>query len=172
MYSESEIKARSPALSALTQVVEHLERIMQGPSAFAMSTVAGSGEKGLVDGRAGEACFNFPTGMAMLGDRILVADKLNSCIREVDPGGNVRTLVGLAGCGYQDGPLADAQLNMPMGLCVTREGAVLVADTNNHMIRRIEGNRITAIVGTDEGMTLPHDIIQTSKVGGHRWGLR
>ena len=52
------------------------------------------------------------------------------------------TLAGTGQPGLQDGPLDEAKLSEPGGLCVINNGqALLVADTNNHCIRKIDLQR-------------------------------
>jgi hypothetical protein len=41
--------------------------------------------------------------------------------------------------GHRDGPAASAEFNSPSSVCVCGDGTVLVADTNNHVIRAISG---------------------------------
>lgn len=63
-----------------------------------VSTFAGTGGAGLIDGPSGAAKFDQPGGLAIAsnGD-IIVADVKNNAIRRIDEGGNVTTIAG-AGC--------------------------------------------------------------------------
>ena len=45
---------------------------------------------------------------------------------------------GTAGSGGDDGPATDAQLNNPYALAVTADGGFLIADTYNHVVRKVE----------------------------------
>jgi hypothetical protein len=55
----------------------------------------GSGEPGLTDGSAEQACFNMPQGMSRSGDTLWVADTENHAIRAIDLSeGTVRTVAG------------------------------------------------------------------------------
>ena len=49
-----------------------------------VTTVAGSGKKGVSDGSLEEATFNEPAGLAVAGDRVWVADTNNHAIRVID----------------------------------------------------------------------------------------
>jgi len=92
-------------------------------------------EFGDVDGVGNEARFQHPLGVALQGDRLLVADTYNSKIKAIDVStGEATTLYG-GEQGWQDG--TDPLFHEPGGLSV--EGDVAwVADTNNHVIRRID----------------------------------
>lgn len=60
-----------------------------------VSTIAGTGEQGLLDGPAAQAMFNYPTGIALDDDgRVYVADQRNGAIREIDLDGTVSTVSG------------------------------------------------------------------------------
>jgi len=58
------------------------------------------------------------------------------------------TLAGAATIvGSADGPVAAARFNSPAGVAVDRNGAVYVADTGNHIIRKISGGVVTTLAG-------------------------
>ncbi|HEU4753412.1 MAG TPA: alkyl hydroperoxide reductase, partial [Armatimonadota bacterium] len=66
---------------------------MFDPQSGELQTLAGSGEPGLQDGAAGEACFWEPGGLSAGGDRLWVADTNNHAVRGVDRiTGEVRTV--------------------------------------------------------------------------------
>jgi hypothetical protein len=56
----------------------------------------------------------------------------------VDPGGKIRTVVGTGqkGASGDGGEALKATLSGPKHLCVDRDGAVIIADTDNHIIRK------------------------------------
>ena len=64
---------------------------------------------------------------------------MNNRVRAVDPrSGAVVTLAGNGAAGAADGgAAAAASFSAPSGVAVDAQGGVLVADTNNHVIRRI-----------------------------------
>lgn len=83
--------------------------------------------------------FDTPRGIAAAPDgSIYVADSGDHTIRRILPGGQVTTVAGLAGVpGSSDGFGPAARLNTPSGLDVDAEGNVYIADTGNHIIRKL-----------------------------------
>ena len=104
-----------------------------------VSILAGDGTAGFRDGPAGQAQFNGPIGVAVdaAGD-VYVADTYNDRIRVISPDGQVRTLAGGAAPGFADGQGAAAAFDTPCGIALGTRGAILVADTGNDAIRRID----------------------------------
>ena len=104
------------------------------------STVAGMpGYAGNADGNGNDARFWNPQGLVVDGaGNIYVADTGNNTVRKITPMGVVTTLAGLAGAsGAADGVGVDARFNSPGGMAVDRRGNIYVADTNNHVVRKI-----------------------------------
>ncbi|MGI4743353.1 MAG: hypothetical protein ACRYG7_50015 [Janthinobacterium lividum] len=64
---------------------------------------------------------------------------LQGALRRYPPGRRAQVLAGSDenGPGYQDGRGAAVRFNHPAGLCVAADGTVYVADTGNHLIRRV-----------------------------------
>lgn len=69
----------------------------------------------------------------------------------------VETELPLAGTGrrgHKDGPAQFAMFNKPSGICMARDGSMLVADTGNHVIRRVytkagrRGRWVETLTGT------------------------
>jgi sugar lactone lactonase YvrE len=118
-----------------------------------ISLVAGqSGVSGDTDGKAAEARFNAPVGIAVNDDgEIFVADTYNDRIRAISPDGIVRTIAGGREPGFADGAGTEARFDTPCGVAVTNEGSLLVADTGNRRIRRVELNgQVTTLAGNGE----------------------
>ncbi|GEM_PF-1622313 len=69
------------------------------------------------------------------------------------PGGrtqwHLRPVSGAAGPGFQDGPLAQARFDRPMGLAFISQDELLVADSGNNLVRRV--NLATGQVETCAG---------------------
>ncbi len=85
--------------------------------------------------------------------RLLIADTFNQRIRRVEEDGTLITLVGSGVAGFSgDGGLAtDALVQDPNDVAVDALGRMVIADTGNHRIRRVETDgTITTIAGTGE----------------------
>lgn len=81
-----------------------------------VSTVAGSGKAGYIDGATTAAQFNNPTGIAPLPNgAAVVADRNNNRLRLVTPDGSVTTLAGNGEAGFADGPVANASFQSAAG---------------------------------------------------------
>jgi len=115
------------------------------------STVAGlAGARGSLDGLSTSARFNGPGAVAVDAVGILyVADTLNHTIRVITTSGTVTTLAGLAGApGSTNGAGSAARFSQPSGIAVDFSGTVYVADTGNHVIRKISSGVVTTFAGT------------------------
>lgn len=56
---------------------------------------------------------------------------------------------GVLGFSGDNGPAAGAQLNLPIGVLVRRDGSILIADASNHRVRKIDAaGVITTFAGT------------------------
>ena len=118
-----------------------------------ISTVAGTGAAGFFgdDGAATSATLSFPFDIAVApDDSYLIADLDNHRVRRVSPAGIITTFAGTATAGLDgDGGAAkDAQLNKPAGVAFTADGGVLIADSGNHRVRRVQpGGTISTAAG-------------------------
>lgn len=108
----------------------------------AVTTLAGAaGAAGTMDGQGAAARFNLPSALTADGSGSLyVTDYGSQTIRKVDLGsGTVTTIAGTMGmAGNADGVGAVARFDRPQGIAADRAGALFVADTGNHTIRRVE----------------------------------
>jgi sugar lactone lactonase YvrE len=103
-----------------------------------VSTVAGTGVAGYVDGAGAQAQFNQPIDVAVDANGVLyVADNLNHKIRKITPEGVVSTVAGGV-AGISDGDVATALFRNPSGITVDAAGNIYVADRLNHRIRKID----------------------------------
>ncbi|MBI5756279.1 MAG: hypothetical protein HZA12_05070 [Nitrospirae bacterium] len=103
---------------------------------------------GSTDGPLGTGLFNGPEWLVAVGDYLYVSDSLNLDIRRVDIGtGEVITFAGLPpNPGYQNGVGEDAQFYTPGGVAI--KGNILyVADTYNHVIRKLEAGTVSVYAG-------------------------
>jgi streptogramin lyase len=117
-----------------------------------VSTVVGStAGGGYLDGNGTNARFSYPRGVAVDSTGIVyVSDNGNHVIRRITPSGEVSTLAGQAGTqGSADGTGSAARFNFPSGLAIDLNDNVIVADTDNHTIRKITpAGVVTTIAGS------------------------
>jgi sugar lactone lactonase YvrE len=104
-------------------------------------TGSGSGGMSGDGGSAVEAQLNRPAEIRF--DRkgnLYIADVFNHRIRKVDSEGRISTVAGTGSPGFTaDGHLAiEARLDTPWGLGIDQSDRLLIADTGNNRIRRIE----------------------------------
>lgn len=102
-----------------------------------------------------------PSDVAIAPDgTLIVADTQNQVIRSIDPAGRIATIagVGLRGDARAVVSARRARFRNPSGVAVDADGAVVVADTGNNAIRRIEpSGRVVTIVGS--GLSSPTDVV-------------
>ena len=101
------------------------------------------------DRELNEAGLHHPTSLAMcLHRRIYFTEPGNNSIRVVI-GNNVYTLVGWGEAGFADGPRGTAAFNGPTAIAFGPSGYLYVADTLNHVVRRVSlAGYTTTIAGT------------------------
>ena len=119
-----------------------------------ITTVVGTGEAG-DDGDGGparDARLRRPLGVALGADGTLfVADTYNHRIRKVTTDGTITTIAGTGepGFGGDGGPGAAAMLAYPTGIAVATGGALYIADTGNHRVRKLTADgAIATVAGT------------------------
>ena len=118
-----------------------LNVVTQVPSGIFVSTFAGSGNDGSEDGKGYLASFSYPNGgFVDTQGFVYVVDGNGHKLRQVSPDGTVKTVAGNGNAGYVDGPGLQAQFNVPLGVCVTAIGEVLVADSGNNCIRIVRSD--------------------------------
>ncbi len=106
-----------------------------------IARVAGTGAESMVDGPFEEATFSQPSGLALSGNDLWIADSETSAVRVLDLARRtVRTVVGvgLFDFGDIDGPAEMARLQHCLGVTLGPDRAPYVADTYNHKIRRVD----------------------------------
>jgi len=102
-----------------------------------VSTVAGNGGTGYVDGEAASAQFDEPQDVAVDASGNVYVLDLNDVIRKITPQGMVNTWAGNGISGDVDGEAASAQFNAPIRVTIDVSGNFYVADYGNHKIRKI-----------------------------------
>ncbi len=130
-----------------------------------VTTFAGSGISGNLDGIDTAARFNYPTGLAIdTAGNLYVADYWNHKIRKIDSLGVVTTLAGSGTMGNTDSTGLAASFNLPFGLTVDKQGFVYVGDSENNKIRKISPMGIVNTIagngsspfstGSDDGISI------------------
>ncbi len=127
----------------------------------AVSTIAGTGKGGVPkDGEpAKDQPLVDPRAVAADGQgNVYILERSGHALRVVDKAGKIRTVAGTgkAGKGGDGGPALKAAMNGPKFVSLDKDGSVLIADTENHQIRRyVPGKETVELVAG------------TGKKGGH-----
>lgn len=121
-------------------------------------TVCGSGELfgfGDRDGRAEEVRLQHCLGVEYAQNYLWVADTYNHKIKRIDHrGGMSRTMIGDGTAGHLDGKGLNARFFEPSGLSAIGPH-LFIADTNNHVIRRVELDTLTVTTLDVRGLCAP-----------------
>ena len=146
---------RSDGRLFIADTVNHRIRVISADGAT-VSTYAGNGNPGLVDGDADAAEFNRPVSLAFSTDgRLFVGDGNNRRIRVISADGNtVSTYAGRGATGetslLEQFPPADSIDFFDVAyIAITTDGRILVSDDGSHNIRVIsaDGSRISVYAG-------------------------
>ncbi|HXC03175.1 MAG TPA: NHL repeat-containing protein, partial [Bacteroidia bacterium] len=133
---------------------ESNQRIRKINASGIISTVAGNGTAGYAGdgGLATAAELNYPSAVALdKKGNLYIADRINNCIRRVNPSGIISTICGTGVAGYSGdgGAATSAQLKGPEGLGTDRRGNIYIADTYNSRVRKIDTLGIITTVAGD-----------------------
>jgi sugar lactone lactonase YvrE len=106
-----------------------------------VTTIAGNGEKGVPADGATATAAPLVDPRAVTADsvgNVYVLERSGHALRVVDREGKIRTVVGTGqkGASGDGGPARQATLNGPKHLCIDHDGSVVIADTENHAIRK------------------------------------
>lgn len=103
-------------------------------------------------GLATSAKLYYPTALAKDSTgNIYIADTYNHIIRKVNSSGDISTFAGIpqeAGYTGDGGAATSAKLEYPEGLWIDPKNNVYIADTYNHVIRKVSGGTISTVAGT------------------------
>ena len=127
------------------------QRIRQITPDGTVSTIAGSGLRGYLDGAAADAKFNYPQGIAInSAGELFVADRSNHRIRKI-VGSTVSTLTG-SRRGDSEGDMNYAYFNEPFYLAFDSSNNLYVSDRANHKIRKVSASgEVTTLAGFKNG---------------------
>ena len=121
----------------------------------AVTTIAGNGKGGVpADGAvATESPLVDPRAVTPDGSGgCYILERNGNALRHVDAGGKIKTVVGMGakGSSGDGGPGIAATMNGPKYLTMDHDGTVLIADAENHVIRRYapKTGLITRVAGT------------------------
>lgn len=104
-----------------------------------VNTVYGSRTAGFADADGLNARFNQPTGLAVKGNTLYVADTGNNRIRTVNlTTSAVKTYAGSGTNGSSNGSTGSAEFSSPKGLAVSPDGIVYAVESDAGRIRKIQ----------------------------------
>jgi streptogramin lyase len=140
--------------SGTVYVTDH-QRVRKISPAGQVTTLAGTGAPGFVNGQGNFAQFRNLGGIAIdANGNVYVGDHVNESIRRITPAGFVTTFAGSGSPGKADGIGTAAQFGAPLDLAIDPSGVLYVADVTNYRIRRVSPNGVvTTLAGSVEGLT-------------------
>ena len=133
-----------------------LQEVLKVTPQGVVSVFAGTGDAGYTGdgGPAVDATLEDPFGVTVdASGNVFIADTENNVIREVTTDGNINTVAGsnpATVCAqktdaFGDGcPATQSTLNLPEAVAIDVNGNLLIADTNNALVRRV--NKTTQVI--------------------------
>ena len=115
-----------------------------------VTTLAGDGSTGFVDGRGRNGKLYNPSGVSFdpRDGTLYIADWSNHAVRKLTPKGDHITLAGNGTEGYADGKGDNARFRSPYGVDVDPQGRVWIADWFNGLVRVMQPDgTVTTAVG-------------------------
>jgi sugar lactone lactonase YvrE len=147
---------------AVSDLANHRIRlIVQGQ----VTTLAGTGVPGLLDGVRGQGTLLSPRGLAWAPDGVLwMSDWVGNCLRTVSTDGTVQTVsrpIGLLeteealdayfDTPIRDGALAQADFRWPQGIRFDQQGSLWVCDWQSARIRRVTDGQVSTVELVNRG---------------------
>ena len=142
----------------IADVADHRVRVVD-LSTGRIATFAGTGaaEHSGDGGPAGAAGVFGARAVKVAADgTVYILERQGSSLRRVDPRtGAIATIAGTTARGYggDGGPARDAVFDAPKEMAIDRDGSLLIVDTENHAIRRIDhaSGIVTHLAGGHQG---------------------
>ena len=142
-----------------------------------VDTIAGNGKSGIPKHNTPAREQPLVDPRAVIADkegRVYVLERGGHALRVVDQQGLITTIVGTGKKGHtgDGGPAIGATLSGPKHLCLDRDSTLLIADTDNHTIRRYDPKtgRIDRVAGTGKvgtgGVGGPPDQVELNQPHG------
>jgi DNA-binding beta-propeller fold protein YncE len=139
----------------IADVADHRVRVVDLASGV-IRTFAGTGKpehSGDVGPASAAGIFGARAVKVAADGTVYILERQGSTLRAVDPkSGIITTIAGTGARGYagNDGPASAAVFDAPKELVIDRDGNLLIVDTENHVIRRIDirTRTVTAIAGS------------------------
>lgn len=131
--------------------------VFENSNVLATVTFAGNmlNIRGSADGIQTAASFDYPESMVKdVHGNLFIADTYNHSIRKITPSGVVTTIAGINNVyGITNGPGTAARFRGPKGITIDSAGNIFVADTGNHVIRKLTKEQndtytVTTFAGT------------------------
>ncbi|WP_211454522.1 NHL repeat-containing protein [Collimonas antrihumi] len=130
-------------------------------------------EAGSSDGSGNNVRFSQPNAIAVdTGGNLFVTDTANNTIRKISAAGVASTLAGSAGkAGSADGNGQQARFNQPGGIVIDLAGNLYLADTQNHIIRKVTAAGVVTTLAGSAGQAGHDDGIAGNARFNQPWGL-
>lgn len=146
----SSSSAEPNRILTITSETHHLNLPQILVSGLELKVFAGKGKAGYQDGKALEAAFDTPLGMAKdEHGNIYVADRKNYRVRKIDTNGQVSTLAGSGesgGAQAKIGPFASAELYSPTKLVYLKPNKLLLYDQVRLFSLDLETSQVKQVV--------------------------
>ncbi len=127
---------------------QHSRKIRRVTPEGQVTTIAGSGSSGYLDGPALKARFTSPLDVEVDAQgNVYISDQGNRRIRRLSTNGVVTTFAGSNNSGYLDGPASLARFSSIAGLAIDHFGRVLVSDQSTQRIRRVHDTSNNCEIG-------------------------
>ena len=118
---------------------------------FLVATPTLAADKLVLVAGGDKANFKEPFGLDFLPDgSVVMVEYVGNKVTHIDKDGKVSTYAGTGQKGLADGTADKAQFNGPHNLAVTKDGTIYVADSLNHVVRKIDPKSkvVSTIAGT------------------------